>query len=301
MSVLCIGEILWDVFENQAETLAGAPLNVAVALRRLGNNPVLISAVGQDQRGHEALRQLRALGFKAEFVKVMEGVPTGVANICLDPSGNPSYSIPRPAAFDSLTLGEQDKQALARLHPTWIYFGTLSQTSAPNEELIVSLTQRLSGVACFYDLNLRDHHWNFPLVQRLARHANVLKLNQAEAEELFALEVSGDFSLDHFCRHWHAKYDIPVICITRGSEGCAVFSGDSVDFYAGFPATVADTVGAGDAFTAGFLHGLIHQWPMPQTARFANALGSLVASRATAIPAWTIDDLGTLLRSPDQA
>ena len=301
MSVLCVGEILWDVFENERETLAGAPLNVAVALKRLGNHAALISAVGPDARGERALRRIRSLGFNAEFVKIIQGSFTGVADIRIDSLGNPSYSIARPAAFDQLLLDGDDLLKIIALPPQWIYFGTLAQTSRQNEEFLISLTQRFPSISCFYDLNLRAGHWNLPLVQRLARHATVLKLNQAEAREWFALESSGDFSLDRFCRIWSSMYAIGVICITLGSKGCAVFSKGKMSFNSGFPATIVDTVGAGDAFTAGILHGLLHNWSLSQTARFANALGSIVASRATAIPDWTIEDVRTLLNPSDHA
>jgi fructokinase len=84
-----------------------------------------------------------------------------------------------------------------------------------------------------------------------------------------------------------------------GSEGCAVFSEDKLITVPGFPVTVVDTVGAGDAFTAGFLHGLIHKWPLTRTAQFANALGSIVAGRATAIPDWTPAEVLHLLNDID--
>ena len=298
MSVICIGEILWDVFEDQRETLAGAPFNVAVAIDRLGDPVILITAVGRDERGARALRHLRAIGFNAEYVKALDGHSTGVAEIHIDAHDDPSYSIPRPAAFDSLAITDEDIQKISTFCPQWMYFGTLTQTSRKNEELVSALTHRLPRISCFYDLNLRDGHWNLPLVQRLARHATVLKLNQAEAQDLFALESTDIFSLDQFCSSWSRRYGIAIICVTLGSQGCAVYSEEKMVIIPGFPVTVVDTVGAGDAFTAGFLHGLARNWPLGQTARFANALGSIVASRATAIPEWTTKDITGLLSTP---
>lgn len=301
VSILCIGEILWDRFESHTETLAGAPFNVAVALNRLQNSVALVSSLGRDARGTRALHQIHALGLNAKFLKIHNHLPTGTAEIHFDAQNNPSYSIPRPAAFDALALNEEDIQAISALHPQWMYFGTLTQTSRDNEELIAALTRRLPGVACFYDLNLRHGHWNFPLVQKLARQATVLKLNRDEAQELFAFESTAPFSLDAFCGDWSSRYRLAILCITLGSEGCAVFSQGKMLRVPGFPVTVADTVGAGDAFTAGFLHGLMRQWPLAQTTRFANALGSIVASRPTAIPDWTPADVQALLHTPHPA
>jgi len=301
VSILCIGEILWDVFEDQGETLAGAPFNVALAIGRLGDPVSLISAVGRDERGRRALHHLESIGFNSEFVKVLDGLPTGTAEVHIDAHNNPSYLIPRPAAFDSLAIDDDDSLRISTLSPKWIYFGTLTQISRQNEELVSALIRRFPGISCFYDLNLRDGHWNFPLVQRLARHATVLKLNKAEAQALFAQESTDAFSLDRFCSSWSDRYRIDVICITLGGEGCAIYTNGRMILAPGFPVTVVDTVGAGDAFTAGFLHGLLHNWPLAQTARFANALGSIVASRATAIPAWTPTEVHALLQGLDHA
>lgn len=296
MSILCIGEMLLDKPQDQAETLAGAPLNVAVALKRLGTPAILISAVGPDESGRWALQQLRSLGISTEFVRIVEDSRTGLAHVHLDALGNPSYSIARPAAFDFLTFSDEQQAILASQHPDWLYYGTLAQTSHKNEQLLSTMMKCFSGISCFYDLNLRDQQWDFALVQRLAGAANVLKLNHDEAEILSALDSGGTFSLESFCNSWSTKYQVPIICITLGNRGCAIFAEGALELYPGFPTTVVDTVGAGDAFTAAFLHGLRQEWPLKQIARFANALGSVVASRATAIPEWTIHDIDHLLR-----
>lgn len=297
MSILSVGEILWDVFENGTETLAGAPLNVTVALNRLGNETALISAVGRDELGQRALRRVCSLGISTKFVKVIEGFSTGVADIRIDSSNNPIYSIVRPAAFDFLSIEEDVLPKISALSPEWLYIGTLTQTSHQNEDLVSTLKHQFPEISCFYDLNLRSGHWNLPLVQRLAQHSTVLKLNQAEAQQLFALESADRFSMEEFCRTWSSRYEISTICITLGSEGCALFSDGRMSSTAGYPTTVVDTVGAGDAFTAGFLHGLLQKWQLEQTAKFANALGSVVTGRATAIPDWRIEDVSALLNS----
>lgn len=291
MSILCIGEILWDQPLDQTETLAGAPLNVAVALRRLGASAVLISAVGADGRGQRALRQIQTLGLSTEFVTVVDNAQTGVAHIQLDTLGNASYSIARGVAFDFLAIDDQQSKQLYSLRPDWLYYGTLAQTSHQNEHLLCTLMERFSGISCFYDLNLRNRHWDYALVQRLARLATVLKLNREEAETLFALDSRGPFSLERFSRTLSDKFNVSIVCITLGSQGCALFSEGELELFPGFPSTVVDTVGAGDAFTAAFMHGLQHKWPLKQIARFANALGSMIASRATAIPEWTLQDI----------
>lgn len=290
LQIVTIGEILWDVFDH-AEHLGGAPLNFSAAVERLGNPVALVTGLGDDVRGQKALQSMKELGLSTEFVQVLPGKDTGTARVTTDNSGNASFFIQRPAAFDQFHLDESQFAAIAALQPGWIYFGTLAQTHPPTLATLDALLQRLSGLKRFYDMNLREGHWNLPLVERLSSQASILKLNDSEAETLFGLTCTGEkFSLERFARYWSSTYKIETICITLGSKGCAVFSENALHLFDGFSVKVVDTVGAGDAFAAAFLHGHIQGWPIARQAAFANALGALVASRAGATPAWTVDE-----------
>lgn len=290
LQIVTIGEILWDVFDH-AEYLGGAPLNFSAAAQRMGNSVALLTGLGDDVRGRKALQSMKELGLSTEFVQVLPGKDTGTARVTTDGSGNASFFIQRPAAFDQFHLEESQYTAIAALHPGWIYFGTLAQTHASTLATLDALLQRLPGVKRFYDMNLREGHWNLPLVQRLSNQATILKLNDSEAETLFGLSLPAEeFSLERFAGYWSSTYNIETICITLGSKGCAVFTENSLQLFEGFSAKVVDTVGAGDAFAAAFLHGRIQGWPIERQAAFANALGALVASRAGATPAWTVDE-----------
>ena len=151
------------------------------------------------------------------------------------------------------------------------------------------LLKALPRVRSFYDINLREGHWNLPLVQRLSRLATIIKLNDTEAEVLFSLAFPAEpFSLDRFCMHWSSTYNVGTICVTLGAKGCAIYRQATLHHFPGFSVSVADTVGAGDAFAAGFLHGL--GWRMESQVMFANALGAIVASRPGATPFWTVDE-----------
>ncbi len=144
------------------------------------------------------------------------------------------------------------------------------------------MSESLPGVRCFYDMNLRPGSWNLPLVQRLCELATILKLNEFEARTLGDLTGMGAeaFSFGGVLRSMGCPVRDRSICVTLGAAGCLVFENGAAHTVPGYPATVQDTVGAGDAFAAAFLHGYHHGWPVLRTARFANALGSIVASRA---------------------
>src|ERR1019366_794024 len=212
MTILSIGEILWDVFPDTAR-LGGAPFNFAVHIHR-------------------------------------------------------------PAAYDCLTLDERQLARLAELRPDWIYFGTLYPMEGHAREVLRSVMDAVPAARRFYDVNLRRSCYTPELVRELLALAAAVKLNDDEAELFPDLGAA------------------PSVAITRGEKGCLVRIGNDRAECPGYPVKVADTVGAGDAFAAAFLHGLAAGWSAARTGNFANRLGALVASRAGALPAWSPAELG---------
>lgn len=298
MKVLSIGEVLWDVFPDK-EFLGGAPLNVCANLRRAGDEAALLSAVGDDVRGHAVLEAMKSLGLSTAFLQVVEGVATGTAMVGKDARGEPAFTIARPAAFDALTLSQNVLDEVVAFAPDWLYMGTLLQTDARMEELVCKLAERLPKARRFYDMNLRTGHWNLALVERLCTGATVLKLNDVEAELLAKQTgLTGDgFAMEHFLEHWSKRFRIELICVTLGAAGCLIYKDGKAERFAGNKVQVADTVGAGDAFAAAFLHGYDRGWPVARCASFANALGSMVASRPGATPVWRMEECEAIMQA----
>jgi fructokinase len=273
MTILSIGEILWDVFPDTAR-LGGAPFNFAVHAHRLGHRVIFLSAVADDERGRAALGRAAELGLTTEFIQVAAGRPTGSVSVRLDAEGHPDFTIHRPAAYDCLTLDERQLARLAELRPDWIYFGTLYPMEGHAREVLRSVMDAVPGARRFYDVNLRRGCYTPELVRELLALAAAVKLNDDEAELFPDLGAA------------------PSVAITRGEKGCLVRIGNDRAECPGYPVKVADTVGAGDAFAAAFLHGLAAGWGAARTGDFANRLGALVASRAGAVPAWSPAELG---------
>ena len=295
MQIISIGEVLWDVFEEK-EFLGGAPLNFSAHAQKLGDSAALVTAVGLDARGEQARNGMHALGLNTEFVQTVRDVPTGAAIIQTDTKGNASFNIARPAAFDCLTDMDVLFDGIHKLCPDWIYFGTLAMTNVRTEAALRRIVECAPRAQRFYDMNLRTGHWNLDLIKRLSGLATVLKLNDAEAEQLALLTFSQSaFDLERFCRYWAEEYDIETICVTLGGDGCAVLYRSSFGRFPGYRIQVADTVGAGDAFAAAFLHHLHAGLPMDESARFANALGALVASKNGATPHWSAEEYRQLM------
>jgi fructokinase len=294
--IVSVGEILWDVI-GENEYLGGAPLNFAVHSRRLGHEVFLLSAVGEDDRGHRAMECLQESGISTEFVPVLRGKDTGIAEVELDADGKPTFRIVRPAAYDFVDLSAVQLERIAGLQPDWIYFGTLFHMSRPALAATLKLLEAVPLARRFYDVNLRDGNWSLGLVEQLSSHASVLKLSDSEAEFLDApvnAEGQGS-SMEQFCRRWSEQYGCETICVTFGERGCAVFHRGKYCEIPAFKVQVADTVGAGDAFAAAFVHGIGQGWDAALTGRFANAVGALVASRLGATPEWHMGECEPML------
>jgi len=290
MHLIGVGEILWDLI-GDAEYLGGAVLNFAVQSARLGHRVSLVSAVGDDARGHLALSQARDLGISTRFIRTVPGHPTGTVTVSVDAGGQPSYVIHRPAAYDFASLDEADFVALASPPPDWIAFGTLHSMHPNARHLLRSVVERFPRARRFYDINLRRDSYTPELIADLLKLAHVVKLNNVEVEMVSRMFGTAGNTLEAFCRTYAARYSWQAICVTRGSEGCGLLLGGEYVEVPGYEVTVADTVGAGDAFAAALVHGIQSGWAEREIGDFANRLGALVASRRGGVPAWTMDEL----------
>jgi fructokinase len=287
MKIVSFGEVLWDILPS-TEHLGGAPFNFAWHAHNLGHEVCFVSAVGNDQRGSRALEQMADLGLSTPFVRRVSNYPTGTVTVALDSLESPQYVIHRPTAYDFPALGPAEFDALLNPAPDWIYFGTLQQTSAPAHNLLLKLIAAAPTARYFYDVNLRVDCFTPELVQALVRRAHVVKLNEQEIpflREIIGLQ--GD-SLEQFCRNCLRTFQLSAVCITLGPKGCALLMDNEYLEAPGFSVKVADTIGAGDAFSAALIHGINAGWTAARTAEFANRIGALVASRPGGTPKWTM-------------
>lgn len=295
MKIVSVGEILWDVFSD-AEYLGGAPFNFAAHAHRLGHEVFFVSAVGREPRGALALERMRELGLSNRFVQRTGEAPTGIVPVTLDSAGQPHFTIQRPAAYDFVLLSKDDLAELSTPPADWAYFGTLHQTTARAGEALAVILGANPGARRFYDVNLRPNSYGRALVERLLRLSTVVKLNEEEAailQELWGGQASG---LEAFARRWSERYGWQALCVTRGAAGCVVLADGEYAEVSGFPVRVADAVGAGDAFSAAFVHGLSLGWRPAEIGEFANRVGALVASRRGAIPDWSAAEAKALRR-----
>jgi fructokinase len=275
-AIFSLGEILWDIFP-EGKKIGGAPANFAFYLSRLGEYPILISRVGRDSLGEEALNVCQNCGLKTDFIQKDEVHCTGKVNVQLDNRGIPRFEIQDYVAWDFI---ERSRALLSVItEAKAICFGTLAQRHEKSRRTIGRLLEA-AGANCLkvLDLNLRFPYFDKELIESSLRIADVLKLNSDElavVAELFSLTGTETELL----RTILAKFSLQLVALTTGENGSTLLSQVKEFRHPGYRVTAIDTVGAGDAFTAALVHGLLSGLELEEINDFANKLASFVCTK----------------------
>ena len=286
--VLCVGEVLWDSLP-EGLFLGGAPFNVAFHLRATGTPVAMVSRIGSDQLGDEVLRRAARYGVTTDLVQVDSELATGFVRVAIDPAGNPTYEILAPAAWDAIATSDALLRRAARARA--IVFGTLAQRNATSRETIRRLWD--TDALIVFDVNLRAPFEDREIVRESLHRANVVKLSAEELERVAEwFELGGDFETS--VRTLATEFNCDVVCVTRGSEGAALLHDGIWSEHPGYPVEVKDTVGAGDAFLAVLLAGLLSGASDSALLQHANLIGAYVTTQYGAVPA----DQGSAMSLP---
>jgi fructokinase len=288
--VIGIGELLWDLFPG-GPRLGGAPFNAIANLRRLGHTGAFVTAVGADDLGRAALAAVDDLGVEATFIATALDLPTGTVDVVTDPDGGHRFVIGSPAAYESIGDGDALVARISDWAPDALVYGTLAQRFDGVRELTRRIAIEVRPRHRLYDVNLRDGAWTPTLVLDLLGDATIVKANEFEAETLAALLGTRPDPAALGAR-LASRFDVAVVCITRGADGGSVWADGGLVEVDGISVDVVDTVGAGDAFAAGLLHGILEGLASGEALGLANRLGAVVASRAGALPAWSAGEIG---------
>ena len=284
------GEILWDCLPSGRHA-GGAPFNVAAHLSQLGVSASLISAIGQDPLGDEILKVAQDKGVNTEFVtRARVGLATGTVLVTLDANSNATYELVQPAAWDEIRVPAEVLEAVAKSRA--LIFGSLAGRSPYNLDQLDHLLA-IQGPMKFFDVNLRPPFADPTLVFDLAKHADVIKLNDDEVGRLASWVRTGEMTLNtprtadalsEACGALAEKTNTSRICVTRASEGAALWDRGSLVCAPAPKVVVKDTVGAGDAFMAGLMVGLTRDTDTRKVLETACRLGAFVASHNGATP-----------------
>jgi fructokinase len=277
-----IGELLWDILPN-GRSLGGAPSNFAYHATLLGNRGVIASRVGNDELGHEALRELIRMGVEANYAQIDLEHLTGTVGVNIDGRGEPHFTVNPASAWDYLTLTHAWKDLAHEAQV--ICFGTLGQRCPGASATIHSfLNFSRSAALRIFDVNLRHYFFSAETLVSSLETANVVKFNSEELSvtaRLLGLRGSGENELS---RQLIGLYNLDLVALTRSEKGSLLFTERSVIEHKGYRVEVADTIGCGDAFTAALAHCLVRGLPLEEASEAANLMGAWVASRTGATP-----------------
>jgi len=280
-----LGELLWDLLPT-GKTLGGAPANFAYMANLFGNRGIIASRVGPDGLGREACDVIAERGLETRFVQQDDSHETGFAGILLNQSGEPNFTINKPAAWDYFEWTPLWEELAATADV--VCFGSLAQrmpTSATTIEKFLRSTSADALKIC--DANLRNPFYSTEILTRSFTYADVLKLNEAELHQIGSLLKFRQGDLNEVASALLHQFGLRLVCITRGFRGSVMISKDEVIEHAGIPVEVADTIGAGDAFTACVAHCLIHGYSLKKISDSANRLAAWVTTQAGATPTMT--------------
>ena len=288
--ITAFGEILWDNLPT-GKVLGGAPVNLLTHLAALGADCSVISRCGNDADGAALREAIRRKHVAIDFIQTDPQLATSQVLVQLNDEGCAHYDIVYPCAWDKIQAGEAAKTRVAQSDV--FIFGSLSVRDAVSRQALAELLPHASFK--IFDVNLRPPHYQLAHLRNMMRQADFIKLNDDELHEIATALGSPYRSIEQNIRfiaeHTHTRQ----ICVTLDKHGALYFCDGELFAHYGYRVTVADTVGAGDSFLAGFIHQYLQRKPPQEILAFACTLGSLVASRHGATPEVSLAEIEAMM------
>ena len=283
--VVGMGEALWDVLPD-GKKIGGAPANFAFHAGQAGMDSRVVSAVGKDALGEEALATLEGKGLNIEAVARVD-FPTGVVNVSLGEQGIPQYDICEGVAWDNIpftpALANLARQAQA------VCWGSLAQRNEVSRKTIFSFLDAMPSDEArlkVFDINLRQQFYTLEIIEASCRRANVLKINDEELVLVSEMLRLGAGSPEVLCRSLMERYGLSILVLTCGANGSYVFTPVETSYRVTPKVQVADTVGAGDSFTATLVGELLRNTPVGVAHEHAVEVAAYVCTQQGAMAEW---------------
>lgn len=273
--IVVFGEVLFDCFPTGEQVLGGAPFNVAWHLEALGAAPCFVSAIGEDELGQQILAAMNSWGMRTDGVQINSEHPTGMVEVQIV-NGQPSYHISEGVAYDHIRAG-----LLPDTNDDFIlYHGTLALRHEESRRAFTALAER-EGCALFVDVNLRSPWWNKSAVLAVIARARWAKMNSDELAVLGFDHPDTDVAMAALME----QIPLEQLIVTRGADGALVRtrSGAIIPVAAPPIKRHIDTVGAGDAFSAVYLRGLMTGRPIEENINMAQQLAADIIGMRGAI------------------
>jgi fructokinase len=284
-SVFCYGEVLWDIFPEGARA-GGAPFNVAYNLMRMGVDAHMISRIGEDQLGHDLMKQVAAWNISTQDSQIDNQYATGTVIAHIDEHNEAHYDIIQPVAWDFIEFRKDYIEKVSNAEA--FVFGSLITRSEVARNTLFQLLE----VAKFkvFDVNIRPPFFSVPVIKDLLFKADLVKMNKAELRLVVDFLGKDYVSEDDSIRFVQDTFNINEILVSKGSKGALYYNGNDRFEAPAVPVTIQDTVGSGDAFLAGFLSKRITGANPAAIMAQATALGAFITSKEGACPDYTFKD-----------
>lgn len=280
MNLLSFGEVLYDCF-GESKKIGGAPLNVAYHFVKLGGQASVISAVGSDELGDNAIRIMKKAGVDSSLI-YRSKFPTGRADITMN--GNEAdYTFNDPCAWD-------DIRAMSPLpeETDILYFGTLALRNKTSLETFRRIFGSVQAKLSYFDVNLRKDFYSKDLIIEGLKLCDIIKVNENEINVI--LSLSGSKTIQDLIR----EYNLKMVIYTLGENGSAIYTEDKEYHFEALKVTVEDTVGAGDSYTACFLYNYLKTNNIEQSAQKATRLSAFVCTKQGGMPEYSINEVESI-------
>lgn len=273
--VLCFGEVLWDVLPT-GKLLGGAPFNVSFHLQQAGIDSKVISQIGNDPLGEEIRAAFDKWNIPTDYLFTHPSLPTSQVTVELDELGKATYVIHQPVAWDEILIPN-----LQELDIHVFVFGSLACRSPKTRETVLACKKKAAYTV--FDINLRAPFFSKESIGELAFGVDFVKMNDEELELIAAWYFPGAEGIESQMKALSAHFGWETCLVTCGANGAYVLEEGEIHFVSSVPVKVADTIGSGDAFLAGFLAGKLKNYSVEKCLRKATILAAFITSRNGAI------------------
>jgi len=278
--IVGIGEILWDMLPN-GKVLGGAPANFAYHISQFGYEGYAVSAIGDDELGDEIVSCLSKK--KLNFLIEKTPYATGTVQVTLSGNGIPQYEICENVAWDNIPFTEEMKSLALKTRT--VCFGSLAQRNSVSRATINRFLDFVPETALkIFDINLRQHFYTLELIEHALNRCNILKINDEEIAlvgELFGWQSKSELEV---CNQLLHNSKLEIVVLTKGTEGSYVVTNNETSFKETPLVKVADTVGAGDSFTAAFVSSLLGGQSISNAHQIAVDVSAFVCTQHGAMP-----------------
>jgi fructokinase len=294
--IAAFGELLWDLLPS-GKVLGGAPTNFIYRINSFGDQGTLLSKVGNDKAGKDARLALRKLGLSDENIQTDYEFPTGSVKVKIDEQGLVDFNIITDVAYDHIEITGEMIDAFSQAD--CVCYGTLVQRYGISKNTLRELIHESPDVVKFLDVNLRKKCFTAATLEDSLRMANILKANDEELLTIQELLGLKNRHLQDLAKEAIETFKLDIVLCTLGPNGAFCLTKDDEFFYdPGYQIILGDTVGSGDAFSAGFVHYYMNGHSLEEALQFGNAAGAIVATTTGATAPIAKEEILNFMSAP---